>query len=223
MKTIPTLVLILSALIAMAGGIWLGQSGNDERLSLKPAVIQGAIYPQAKVIKHFELQDQHSKTVSKRDFINKWSLVFVGYTNCPDICPTTLSVMNQVIEYMYEQHIEVPQIVFLSIDPERDTPLHLKRYVEYFNEDFLALTGSVKQVTQLSQDLNAVFRKAPGFTGEISKDDYLMDHSSALMLINPDGNLQSILTAPHLPGTIIESIIQSKAYYEATLDDKQDS
>lgn len=215
MKKLPAIAMTLAALIAMAAGIWLGQS-NDKN-QLKPAIIQGAIYPRAKDIADFELLDQFSEKVTKARFINHWSLVFIGYTNCPDICPTTLSVMTQVSEYMSEQKVQAPQIVFLSIDPERDTPLHLKRYVEYFNKDFLALTGSIKQVTDVSQNLNAVFRKAPGINGEISKDDYLMDHSSALMLINPQGNLQSILTAPHLPGTIIESIIQSKAYYEATL------
>lgn len=217
MNKLPAITIILSALIAMAGGIWLGQSTETERGSLKPAIIQGAIYPQAKYIERFELQNQLAETVTKSDFLNHWSLIFVGYTNCPDICPTTLSVMNQVNEYLTEQKIQAPKIVFLSIDPDRDTPLHIKRYVEYFNKDFIGLTGSQAQLSQLSQNLNAVFRKAPGADGEISKENYLMDHSSALMLINPQGNLQSILTAPHLPGTIIESIIQSKAYYEATL------
>lgn len=219
MKKLPAIAMILSALIAMAAGIWLGQASNDQPDSLKPASIQGAIYPQAKYINGFSLQDQLSKSVTKLDFQDHWSLVFIGYTNCPDICPTTLSVMNQVVEYLNEQQIKPPQIVFLSVDPERDTPLHLKRYVDYFNKDFLALTGSLEQITQLTQNLNAVFRKAPGVSGEISEDDYLMDHSSALMLINPQGNLQSVLTAPHLPGTIIQSIIQSKAYYEATQAD----
>lgn len=219
MKQLPVIAMILSALIAMAAGIWLGQTSNTPREALKPASIQGAIYPKAKLIRGFELQDQNSKRVTKLDLQGHWSLVFVGYTNCPDICPTTLSVMNQVIEYMNDQKIQAPEIVFLSIDPERDTPLHLRRYVDYFNKDFIALTGTLEQVSQLSQNLNAVFRKAPGANGEISKEDYLMDHSSALMLINPQGNLQSVLTAPHLPGTIIESIIQSKAYYEATLEE----
>ena len=217
MNKLPAITIILSALIAMAGGIWLGQSTEVERGDLKPAIIQGAIYPQAKHIERFELQNQLVETVTKSDFLNHWSLIFVGYTNCPDICPTTLSVMNQVKEYLTEQKIQAPKIVFLSIDPERDTPLHIKRYVEYFDKDFTGLTGTQAQITQISQNLNAVFRKAPGADGEISEDNYLMDHSSALMLINPQGNLQSILTAPHLPGTIIESIIQSKAYYEATL------
>lgn len=220
MKKLSAVAMIFSALIAMAAGIWLGQSSNQQTQSLKPAIIQGAIFPQAKFIKHFELIDQNNNIISKRDFLNHWSLIFVGYTNCPDICPTTLSVMNQVIEYMNEQLIQAPEIVFLSVDPERDTPLHLKRYVEYFNKDFLGLTGSLEQVTQVSQNMNAVFRKAPGLNGKISSDDYLIDHSSALMLINPQGNLQSILTAPHTPGSIIESIIQSNAYYEATVSSK---
>ena len=216
MKKSHSLVLTLSALIAATSGIWLGQIFTDNTdISIKPATIQGAIYPNAKVIKNFELIDQLSNKVTKSGFFGHWSLIFVGYTHCPDICPTTLAVMDQVDEFMSQQQIQPPNIVFLSIDPERDTPQKLKSYVSYFNKKFIALTGSLSEITKVTQQLNAVFRKAPGMSGEISEKDYLMDHSSALMLINPDGNLQSILTAPHTPANIIESIINSQTYYES--------
>jgi len=217
MKKKHSLVLSIAALIAATSGIWLGQTFTDNNTndSIKPAAIQGAIYPQAKIINNFELIDQISNKITKNSFLGHWSLIFVGYTHCPDVCPTTLAVMNQVDEFMSAQQLQAPNIVFLSVDPERDTPETLKAYVNYFNEKFIALTGSLGEITKLSQQLNAVFRKAPGLDGEISEKNYLMDHSSALMLINPDGNLQSILTAPHTPANIIESIINSQAYYES--------
>ncbi len=215
MKKNQIVILIIFALIAASAGIWLGQqTTGSSQTHLKPASIQGAIYPEAKVISDFSLIDQQSRQITKDSFLNHWSLIFVGYTHCPDICPTTMSVMNQVSEFMQEQQIQPPDIVFLSIDPARDTPDTLNSYVAYFNKDFIGLTGSVDAVSQLSKELNAVFRKAPGTSGQITNDDYLMDHSSALMLVNPEGNLQSILTAPHTPGNIIESIIKSQDYYQ---------
>ena len=215
MKKSQTIILVVSALIAATAGIWMGQqSSYDSQVDIKPASIQGAIYPKAKILSDFSLIDQNSKKITRSDFINHWSLIFVGYTHCPDVCPTTMTVMNQVNEFMQQQQIQPPRIVFLSIDPERDTAEILKSYVAYFNEDFIGLTGSIDEVSKLSQQLNAVFRKAAGASGQITDEDYLMDHSSALMLINPEGNLQSILTAPHTPANIIDSIIKSQAYFE---------
>jgi len=206
-------LMFLAALIAMAAGLWLGQ--NDDQPSIKPEAIQGAIYPVAKSLKDFELLDQHSNKVTKKLFKNQWSLIFVGYTHCPDVCPTTLNVLNQVDGFMREQKIQPPQMIFLSIDPQRDTPAVMKPYVEYFNKDFTGLTGEVDEIKQLTQQLNAVYRKAVGASGDIKNDDYLMDHSSALMLVNPNGDLQSILTAPHTPANIIDSILKTRAYVEA--------
>lgn len=212
--TKTNLVFVITAIVAMIVGVYLGQSSHEETKAVKPPVIQGAIYPEAKVLKPFSVIDQNGQTITKDDFMNHWSLVFVGYTHCPDICPTTMDIMNQVVGYMQDQQMQPPQIIFLSIDPERDTPERLKEYVVYFNEHFTGLTGTADQIRLLTQQLNAVYKKAPGAAGSISDDDYLMDHSSALMLINPQGNMQSILTAPHLPGIIIESILQSQAYYD---------
>ncbi len=213
MNKLTALLMIIVAVVSLAAGLWFGQDKGET--AIKPAVIQGAIYPLAKNIQDFNLLDQNSHDISKQNFLNHWSLIFIGYTHCPDVCPTTLAVLNQVDEFMVQQNIMPPQMVFLSIDPERDTVDVMKPYINYFNKKFIALTGSINEIKKLTQQLNAVYRKAEGASGDINNDDYLMDHSSALMLINPDGNLQSILTAPHTPANIIDSIINSQMYYEA--------
>ncbi|MCW8935070.1 MAG: SCO family protein [Gammaproteobacteria bacterium] len=215
MKKSHILILFIAAVFAATSGIWMAkQTSDDSSVSIKPEVIQGAIYPNAKNIKDFNLINHRSENITKENFKNHWSLIFVGYTHCPDICPTTMAVMTQVSEFMQKQQIKPPEIVFLSIDPERDTADILNSYVTYFNKDFIGLTGDVEEITQLSAQLNAVFRKAPGLSGQITDEDYLMDHSSALMLINPHGNLQSILTAPHTPANMIDSILKSQAYFQ---------
>lgn len=123
--------------------------------------------------------------------------------------------MSEVHWELKDQDLEPPAIIFLSIDPARDTVDVVKKYVEYFNKDFIGLTGDAEQIEKLTRNLNAVYRKAPGLNGEITDDDYLMDHSSALMLINPAGDLQSILTAPHSIRGVIDSLLKSQSYYEA--------
>lgn len=209
-----TKLTIIVAAFALIAGVLLSQFLSQKNTPLKPPGIQGAIFPVAKTIDNFTLTNQMGNQVNLDLFRHNWSLVFVGYTHCPDICPTTMAVMSEVTGYMKEENIEPPQIIFLSIDPERDTAELLKDYVTYFNPDFTGLTGQKTEIDRLTRQLNAVYQKAPGLSGKITDDDYLMDHSSALMLMNPDAKLQSVLTAPHTPGTIIESILASQAYYE---------
>jgi protein SCO1/2 len=207
------LVLIIVAIAAMAGGLWLAQL-NPPPEENTPR-IQGAIYPTAKHIESFSLLDQDNQSFTEKSLQGQWSLLFIGYTLCPDICPTTLSLMSEVHWELKDQNLQPPAIIFLSIDPARDTVDVIKKYVEYFNTDFIGLTGDPAQIEKLTRNLNAVYRKAPGLAGEITEDDYLMDHSSALMLINPDGNLQSILTAPHSIRGVIDSLLKSQSYYES--------
>ena len=210
----------LLVILAAIAGIWLGAyTQNDKTPALTPQRIQGAIYPEAPVLSDFNLQNHLSQPFHKSDLLNHWSLIFIGYTHCPDICPTTLSLLSNVVERLQKEKIKPPQVIFLTIDPERDTPQVLKPYIEYFNSDFTALTGSMDEVTQLSKQLHTVFRKAAGASGDINNDDYLMEHSSALMLINPKGNLQAIITAPHSEAIIIEAILRTQAYFMAIQPD----
>jgi len=210
-----TPLLVVTAVIAMSAGLWLAQSSKNNQPPLSAPHIQGAIYTSDKPVKPFKLINHLGDDFTNSNLNGHWSIVFVGYTHCPDICPTTLSLMSEVHREMSLQKVNPPNVLFLSIDPERDTPEVMKTYVEYFNPEFTGITGELSNIKTLTQDLNAVYRKAPGLSGEITKDDYLMDHSSALMLINPKGNLQSILTAPHTPGNVIESIIKTQAYYSS--------
>jgi len=214
-----TPLLIIAAVIAMSAGLWLAQSTNTKTQTIKPPAIQGAIYSSDKSIRPFKLLDHLGNEFTNKHLIGKWSIIFVGYTHCPDVCPTTLNLMADMHREMSQQEVSPPNVIFLSIDPERDTVDTMKNYIEYFNPEFTGVTGSLPDIEQLSQDLNAVYRKAPGLNGKITDDDYLMDHSSALILMNPKGNLQAILTAPHTLGRVIDSIIKTRAYYTSTQKD----
>ena len=208
---------IIAPVIAMVVGIYLGTQSTSENNNtvMKTPPIQGAIFPQAKPLTQLDLQG-YQQAFTLDHLKGHWSVIFAGYTNCPDVCPNTLSVLNQVDKLMTEQNVTPPEIVFISIDPERDKPELIKQYVEYFNERFIGVTGDPDQLNAVTKQLSIVYMKQPGTSGDVSAGDYLMDHSSSLLLINPDGELQSIFTAPHTPMNIIDSIIRSQVYYRDT-------
>ncbi len=208
------IIFVFAALAAVAAGAWMGANSGSPEATGSPAKIQGAILPKAKTLHDFNVINQHKQAYTLADLKNKWSLIFVGYTHCPDVCPTALNTLKQVKQLMQEQSLIAPQIIFLSIDPERDTAEILSEYVNYFDQDFIGLTGTVEEIKNLSTQLSVTFAKSPGSSGEITEDDYLMDHSSSFMLINPDGKLQTFITAPHTTANIIYAVQKSQIYYQ---------
>lgn len=130
----------------------------------------------------FTLTDQNGKTVTDASFRGKYMLVFFGYTYCPDICPTELQVMTRAIQSMGPAGEKITPI-FVSIDPERDTPKVLKSYVENFDPRLVGLTGSAQQITVAARAYRVYYARA----GKTGTSDYLMDHSSIIYLMDPQG------------------------------------
>ncbi len=132
----------------------------------------------------FTLTDQDGSKVSLSDFKDKFVLIFFGYTHCPDICPMTMSVMNNVVDQLGDQAEQV-QVIFVTIDPERDTQEKLKSYVPYYNENFIGLTGTPQEIDKVADDYNIFYSKE-----EVeSSSEYLMGHNSSVLLITPDGEI----------------------------------
>jgi protein SCO1/2 len=121
----------------------------------------------------------------------KWSLVFFGFTYCPDICPTTMAFLNQFVASLEGTEAEDTQVVLVSVDPARDTVEQLAAYVPYFNPDFVGVTGEFLEIHRFATALNTPFRKVPG-----QGDDYLVDHSANVVLINPRGDYHGFFKAP---------------------------
>lgn len=132
----------------------------------------------------FTLTDQNGSKVSLSDFDDEVVLLFFGYTNCPDICPMTMSAVNNVVSNLGEESDQV-QVLFISVDPVRDTQEKLKGYMEYFNEDFIGLTGSSKDIDKVTKDYNVVY----SIEENDSASGYLIGHTSTVLLINPDGKI----------------------------------
>ena len=177
-------------------------------------IIEGTVLTPARALQAFELMDQRRHEFTLQSFKDKWSLVFIGYTNCPDVCPNALMVMKQAVEDMEILKIPVPQVVFVSVDPERDEPEILGDYVYYFNPNFIGVTGKDEQLKNLSRQLSAVYMKAAGASGDINQSDYLFDHSASILVINPQAQLQAVFSAPQNKLGIVDGMQQIYRFAE---------
>ncbi|WP_457601106.1 SCO family protein [Hydrogenivirga sp.] len=128
------------------------------------------------------------RKVCLSDFKGKVVLMFFGYTHCPDVCPAALQVLAKTMKLIPEDDRQKVQVVFISVDPDRDTPQVAQRYAEYFYPSFIGLTGSPKEIEKVARDYMAFYKKVD--TG--SKTGYLVDHTAYIYLIDPEGALKLI-------------------------------
>ena len=152
------------------------------------------IIPEPIELPDFSLLDHTNKPVTTDTFRGQWDLIFFGFTNCPDICPTTLQTLASIKRELENIGSETtPRIVLVSVDPERDTPAVLGQYMNYFGQGNLAVTGQIDEIVKLTTALGIYFKKTV-----VDGDNYSVDHSAAVLLINPDGEFSALFSAPHL-------------------------
>lgn len=179
--------------------LWLGytlnsyfsQQSNQQPPPLIDLAGGTALIGQEKPLPAFSLVDKNNQPFTLENFKGYWSYLFFGYTHCPDICPVTLQVMNQTLKQLSPDEA---QAVFISVDPERDTVEKLKNYVEFFNPDMIGATGDPEDLSTLSREIGIVYRKTDN---PADKENYLVDHSASILLINPRAELVAVLSPPH--------------------------
>lgn len=158
-----------------------------------PAALSATILPAGNELPEFTLLDQDGAIVDRSIFEGQWDVVFFGFTNCPDICPATMTVLGQARRALAADGRQpLPRIVLVSVDPERDTPEAMARYIAYFGEDNLGLTGELDEIRKLTDALGIYFQKAGTDEGV-----YGVDHSTVVLVIDPDGRLKALFSAPH--------------------------
>jgi len=145
-------------------------------------------YEPSRSIKEFKLTNHFGEEVGLDDLKGNWSLLFFGFTYCPDICPTTMGVLNRAVNNMKKK----PQVIMVSVDYDRDTPELLAQYVPNFNPDFVGYTGEFDELVSFATQLNAAFAKVPGR----EPGTYTMDHSASIVVINPNGRFQGFIKSP---------------------------
>jgi protein SCO1/2 len=181
------LTLILGVAVALGVVLWQVNKDEARRLSLQieaeKAVQNSVLPPDTKPIGGpFTLIDQDGKTVTDADFKGNYLLVYFGYTYCPDICPTGLESIAHALDQLGDDADKV-QPLYITIDPVRDTPAKLKHYIESFHPEIIGLTGSPAQIAAVTKAYQVYYAKGE----KVDEHDYLMDHSSLIYLMGPNG------------------------------------
>jgi protein SCO1/2 len=181
--------IVAVAIIAIVTGIWM----TSRVLSPPPQPQTATLLPAATDLAEFSLLDQDGEPFTRSDFAGRWNLVFFGFTHCPDVCPLTLQVLANARQLMIDDgQEELPRIVLVSVDPERDTPAVIGQYVSNFGEDTIGLSGELSELRKLTDGLGIFFEKS-GVDG----DSYSVDHSAVVIVVDPDGRFHSLFGAPH--------------------------
>ena len=184
--------IVFAALLVVAAGVLLALAIRETPRGAAGTALASAIGGP------FRLIDQNGKPVSDADLKGKWQLVFFGYTHCPDACPTALNEMALALDQLGEKRGEV-EIVFITVDTDRDTPEIMKSHVQSFDAPIIALTGSPEAVAQAAKAYRVYYAKHPRADG-----DYDMDHSAVIYVMNPEGRF----TATFTPDSTADAIAQ---------------
>jgi len=185
---------ILAGLVVLGTGAFLALSSRDTVRGVAGTALSNAIGGP------FQLVDQNGKTVTDADLKGKWSLIYFGYTHCPDACPTALNDISIALSDLGPKRDAV-RPVFITVDPERDTPETLKAYVASFDAPILALTGSAEEVAKAAKGYRVYYAKHPEAGG-----DYSMDHSSVIYVMDPEGRFTASFTHESAPEQISERL-----------------
>jgi len=190
MKPAQILIGVIIAALAVTAGFWAAQAILKDQAPRHD--LSATRFPVARDIQPFELIDHHSAAFDQAALQQHWSFVFFGYTYCPDVCPTTLSILNGLAQRLQDVDADV-RFVMVTVDPERDTPERLAEYVTYFNGDFLGVTGSDAGLTQLTRQLGILYNRVEPEDGAAG---YLIDHTAGVFLFDPDGRYHAVFTPP---------------------------
>jgi protein SCO1/2 len=196
-----TIAFILVAFLSAGAGLALWQASQATAPADQPALL---VLPEPREIPPFELVDHEGRAFGPARLQGSWSLLFFGFTHCPDICPGALYDLHLLDEMLVDAHGRgAHQVLFVSVDPERDTPERLKDYVRYFDPDFAAVTGEHEQLEPLTRKLGIAYRIEEH---EAGADAYNVDHSASILLMDPQGRLHGVFPAPHDVAAMAQSM-----------------
>jgi protein SCO1/2 len=167
--------------------------------SSKPVQLEAGTWfgEQARALPEFELVDHDNSPLTRTSLNGKWNLIFFGYTHCPDICPTSMQTLSDMMRAIEDPDVAgALRVYFVSVDPERDQPEKLAEYVTYFNPSFIGATAEIDSLRQLTGSLGIMheIRRQEG-----SDSGYDVDHSAAIVLVNPRAEYAGIFGSPHDP------------------------
>jgi protein SCO1 len=195
-----TTVYVLIAAVAAALGLWAAQAWYvRDALSDRPALKAARLFDPPRELPAFSLRQSDGTPLVPGELKGHWTLVFLGFTHCPDVCPLTLQELaGAQKQWAGLPEASRPRVLFVSVDPERDTPDAIGEYAHAFHRDTLAATADVPALEAFAKSLSMVFAKVPAPEGAPA-DQYTMDHSASLAVLDPQGRLTGFIQAPFAP------------------------
>lgn len=196
--------LIVVAVLSLVIGVWVSQLIFNTP-AVVPKNLEATLLDKSKPLTAFTLIDHNNKPFNLDSLKNKWSFLFFGYTHCPDVCPLAMQVMRKVWQdpRLKSDTKSNLKMVFVSVDPDRDTPAILKSYVHYYNPDFIGVTGKADEIDNLTRQLGILY----GFDEPNKNGDYNVSHSGQIILIDPKGNMRAVFSSPLTPQSIANDFI----------------
>ena len=197
-----TLILVM----AIAAGLGLALSQRlftpyELPTVAKPALASASLINTPRALPAFSLQSANGALTAEQ-LKGSWTVIFIGFTHCPDVCPTTLTDLARAQAIWAASKLpNKPKLLFVSVDPERDNPKLLADYAAFFNKDTLTATAPEAQLSEFTRSLGLVYMKVP------QGDSYTMDHSSTLVLLNPNAEFAGLIRPPFNPETIASDLL----------------
>ena len=185
-KLLFFIVATLAGVLGVAVAHWSTQPDSTER---------ALVLEVPRALPEFSLQDHMGGVFDRSSLVDSWTFMFFGFTNCPDVCPTTLISLDQALDRIDDDHPgDRPAVVMVSVDPIRDDAEKLAGYLPYFDQSFVGVTGEMPEILGLTSAMGVAFAYTP-LPGE--DGSYTVDHTASIFLIDPQGRLAAIFGTPH--------------------------
>jgi protein SCO1 len=190
----------LVAIVAVAAGILSARWVLQRHDGAQHGVATATLLVQPRPLPPLQLIDQDNRPFDAQRLRGGWSLLFFGFTSCPDVCPVTMRALAETSKLLADlPESRRPRVVMISVDPERDTPEQLAAYVKGFDPTFVGATGTKPAIDELAQRMGVLAATRP-----LESGGYTVDHTTSVFLIDPDGALHALFSAPHSPKLIAE-------------------
>jgi len=207
---IPSLLLVMAG--SLLAGLWVSQQPTGRTAwGSAPPEVQAVMWPEPRPLAEFSLQTQHGETFDRDSLTGRWNFVFYGYMACPDVCPMSLHALRGMHDFLASRNAaDDLQVIFVSLDPENDTPDEMKQYLGWYHDDFIGLHGPLDQIDRMASAM------AIKYAEHIDESGYRsIDHTSSVMIVDPRGRVVGALSPPLEPGRMAEQFQRLRGHIES--------
>jgi len=191
-------VVAVIAVAAIGIGVFSNHKAQQAKANFSQNMQSATVLPHGRDIADFSLTSNKGQTYTSKNLLGHWTMLYFGFTNCGHICPTTMAELKNMTAQLQKEKIKAPQVIFVSVDPKRDTVKRLNAYVTGYNSTFMGLTGSQEKIDALAKGMNILYLKVQSKKNAKNHGkNYDIDHSGTVLLINPQGKLAALFSMPH--------------------------